>query len=89
MYSTDFCCFYRCGNPSRENPCLTQSRYRRHLTDCLRCLDEYFTYSSTGGDTVLAAQQLRKALRHIGKITGHVSTEQILDVIFKDFCIGK
>ncbi|GFG32202.1 hypothetical protein Cfor_04576 [Coptotermes formosanus] len=79
----------KCGNPSRENPCLTQSRYRRHLTDCVACLDEYFKVSSTGGDTVLAAQQLRKALRHIGKITGHVSTEQILDVIFKDFCIGK
>jgi tRNA modification GTPase len=53
------------------------------------CLDEYFKFSSRGGDTVLAAQLLRKALRHIGKITGHVSTEQILDVIFKDFCIGK
>jgi tRNA modification GTPase len=53
------------------------------------CLNDYFKLSAAGGDTVLAAQQLRKAIRHIGKITGHVSTEQILDVIFKDFCIGK
>ncbi|KDR23956.1 tRNA modification GTPase GTPBP3, mitochondrial, partial [Zootermopsis nevadensis] len=78
-----------CGKPSRENPCLTQSRHRHHLTVCVACLDEYFKLSAVGGDTVLAAQQLRKALRHISKITGHVSTEEILDVIFKDFCIGK
>jgi tRNA modification GTPase len=57
--------------------------------DCVACLDKYFELSATGGDTVLVAQQVRKALRHIGKITGHVSTEQILDVIFKDFCVGK
>jgi tRNA modification GTPase len=53
------------------------------------CLDKYFELSAIGGDAVLAAQQVRKALRHIGKITGHVSSEQILDVIFKDFCVGK
>ncbi|KAJ9600798.1 hypothetical protein L9F63_001010 [Diploptera punctata] len=78
-----------CGKPSRELPCLTQARHRKHLTDCVMCLDEYLRICIDGGDSVLAAQQLRKALRQIGKITGHVSTEQILDVIFKDFCIGK
>ncbi|XP_069673490.1 tRNA modification GTPase GTPBP3, mitochondrial isoform X2 [Periplaneta americana] len=78
-----------CGNPSRENPCLTQSRHRHHLTDCLFCLDKYFELSAGEGDTVLAAEQLRKALRCIGKITGHVSTEEVLDVIFRDFCVGK
>nr|CAD7572125.1 unnamed protein product [Timema californicum] len=78
-----------CGNPSRENPCLTQARHRHHLTDCLSSLESYFKHSQTDGDIVLAAHQLRKALRHLGKITGHVNTEQILDVIFKEFCIGK
>jgi tRNA modification GTPase len=40
-------------------------------------------------DIVLAAEELRKALRNIGKITGKITTEDILDVIFRDFCIGK
>ncbi|KAL7305730.1 hypothetical protein TKK_0001983 [Trichogramma kaykai] len=40
-------------------------------------------------DVVLAAQEIRKAARELGKITGHVSTEEILDIIFKNFCIGK
>lgn len=37
----------------------------------------------------LAAEELRTAIRHIGRITGKVGVEEILDVVFKDFCIGK
>jgi tRNA modification GTPase len=33
--------------------------------------------------------ELREALDHIGEITGAVTTEEILDKIFSDFCIGK
>ena len=38
---------------------------------------------------VFAAEELRQALRSLGHITGHVAVTDILDVIFKDFCIGK
>ncbi|XP_049791568.1 tRNA modification GTPase GTPBP3, mitochondrial isoform X2 [Schistocerca nitens] len=76
-----------CGSTiTNVNPALTQARHRHHLVACVDCLDRFFQCT---GDTVLAAHQLRKALRHIGHITGHVSSEQILDVIFRDFCIGK
>ncbi len=37
----------------------------------------------------LAAEELRTAIRHLGRVTGKVGIEQILDVVFKDFCIGK
>jgi len=37
----------------------------------------------------LVAVDLRAALDHLGEITGHVSTEDILDQVFRDFCIGK
>jgi len=40
-------------------------------------------------DIVLASEALRRALREIGKLTGKVASEEILDVIFRDFCIGK
>jgi len=40
-------------------------------------------------DIVLAAQSLRQATREIGKITGKITSEDIFDVILKDFCIGK
>ncbi len=37
----------------------------------------------------LAAEELRSALRQLGRITGTVGVEDILDVVFRDFCIGK
>jgi tRNA modification GTPase len=37
----------------------------------------------------LRAEDLRLALRSLGRITGTVGVEDLLDVIFRDFCIGK
>ena len=34
-------------------------------------------------------EELRYAINEVGRITGHVDVEDFLDVIFKDFCIGK
>ena len=40
-------------------------------------------------DLELIAEDLRSSMREIGKITGKVAVEDILDVIFSEFCIGK
>ncbi|KAG8235692.1 hypothetical protein J437_LFUL014036, partial [Ladona fulva] len=80
-----------CANPSRESPSITQSRHRYHLQDCLHSMETYlnmYKESAQNCDVVLMTECLRQAMRHLGKITGHVSTEDILDVIFSDFCIG-
>ena len=37
----------------------------------------------------LFAEDLRLALRAIGRITGRVDVEELLDIVFRDFCIGK
>ncbi len=37
----------------------------------------------------LAAEDLRLAVRNLGEIVGFVNVEELLDKIFKDFCIGK
>jgi len=37
----------------------------------------------------LAAEDLRQAARSLGRITGRVDVEDMLDVIFREFCIGK
>lgn len=79
----------RCSNPSKENACLSQARHRYHLTASLAALSRYSTMCTNESEIDQAAQQLRQALTALGHITGQVSTEQILDVIFKDFCIGK
>lgn len=45
--------------------------------------------SSTGAGHEIAAEELRLAARALGHVTGHVDVEELLDVIFADFCIGK
>ena len=41
------------------------------------------------GREEIMAEQLRLASRALGKLLGRVDVEDILDVIFRDFCIGK
>lgn len=49
----------------------------------------FLTYVKNNQDLVLAVEYLRLAIRSLGTITGAVYTEELLDVIFRDFCIGK
>ena len=37
----------------------------------------------------LTAEEIRTAIRELGRVTGKVGVEEILAVVFKDFCIGK
>lgn len=69
------------------NPSLTQTRHRHHLNKCQKHLSDFTHYVQH--DVVLAAERLRLATRELGQITGAVSVEDVLDVIFRDFCIGK
>ncbi|XP_025266838.1 tRNA modification GTPase GTPBP3, mitochondrial isoform X2 [Camponotus floridanus] len=79
-----------CGEPSAENPTISQERHRNHLTRCLRHLRNYFQLcGNEQHDMAIAAEEIHKAMRELGRITGHVSTNEILDIIFKTFCIGK
>ena len=82
------CCFVvRCGDPLVGGPSLTQARHRAHLLECVRSLAQYRQYRDL--DLALAAEGVRLALIGLGRITGRVGAEEILDIIFRDFCIGK
>ena len=48
-------------------------------------LSGYFYF----GEEDFLAEELRIAARSLGRLTGRVDVEDILDVIFRDFCIGK
>ncbi|MBN3280051.1 GTPB3 GTPase, partial [Polyodon spathula] len=76
-----------CGNPLVGAPSLTQARHRVHLVRCVEALAQYQHYREL--DLALAAEGLRLGLTSLGRITGRVGAEQILDLVFKDFCIGK
>ncbi|XP_049910764.1 tRNA modification GTPase GTPBP3, mitochondrial isoform X1 [Epinephelus moara] len=76
-----------CGDPLSGAPTLTQARHRAHLQQCFAALAQYQRYRDI--DLALAAEGVRLALTSLGRITGRVGAEEILDIIFKDFCIGK
>jgi tRNA modification GTPase len=42
-----------------------------------------------GGGEELAAEELRAASHSLGRLLGRVDVEDVLDVIFREFCVGK
>lgn len=70
---------------SRPGPALTRERHRAALTATAEALERCLSSSQPE----LAAEDLRLALRALGGITGRVHVEDLLDRIFRDFCIGK
>lgn len=64
---------------------LTRLRHRRALESASDHLDRGMKTDIAE----LAAEDVRLAVREIGKITGRVDVEDLLDIIFGDFCIGK
>jgi tRNA modification GTPase len=68
-------------------PLLTRPRHRHALAEALAHLRHALTAPQNQPE--LLAEDLRLALRAIGRITGHVDVEELLDFVFRDFCIGK
>lgn len=70
-----------------EAPSLTRTRHRANLQSCLNHLDRFL--EADHFELELLSEDLRMAARDLGKITGYVDVEDILEKIFKEFCIGK
>jgi tRNA modification GTPase len=66
-------------------PVLTRARHRESLESA----DAALRRSLAADLPELRAEDLRLAWRSLGHITGHVDVEDLLDVIFADFCLGK
>jgi len=68
-----------------EAPALTRQRHRLALETTVEALQRGLT---AGADELLV-EDIRLAARALGRITGRVDVEDVLDLIFADFCIGK
>jgi len=71
-----------------EQALVTRERHRRALQDTLAALRRALAPDLAGHEDLLA-EELRSAGQSLGRLTGRVNVEDILDVIFRDFCIGK
>jgi tRNA modification GTPase len=68
---------------------VTRARHRRLLEDTVAALDRALTEGRQRVREEVIAEELRLAATALGRLTGRVDVEDILDVIFRDFCIGK
>ncbi len=68
-----------------ETPSLTRARHRAALLAAREAL----LRAATAPLPELVAEDIRLCLRHLAHITGQVDVEDLLDIIFRDFCIGK
>lgn len=65
----------------------TSARQTHHLNQCLNHLEKYLSGANVGIE--LRAEDLRLAADSLGRLTGRVDPEDVLDQIFSRFCIGK
>lgn len=74
---------------SAESILVTNARHHEALRLAADAIDAAKTSLSSGLPSDLVAQDLRAALYHLGTITGMVSTDEVLGIVFSRFCIGK
>lgn len=66
-------------------PSLTRTRHRAYLRKCFINLKKI----NNNKNPELNAEDLRLSLNALGNVTGEYEVEKMLDIVFKDFCIGK
>jgi len=71
---------------------VTRARHKEHIIHCERILKDCALKTDPTKnyfDLVLIADDLNRSRTQLGKITGLVTNEDILDMIFREFCVGK
>jgi tRNA modification GTPase len=68
-----------------EAPPITRARHRHALIETAEALER----AALASEPELFAEDLRLGVRALARITGRVDVEDLLDAIFRDFCIGK
>ncbi|KZT60182.1 tRNA modification GTPase TrmE [Calocera cornea HHB12733] len=70
-----------------EAPLITNARHRAHLEAIVGFIDAALSCGQR--DVVLAAEEMRYAVMELSKIIGRSTNEDVLNVLFSTFCIGK
>ena len=73
----------------RKSPSATATTINRRQSDALQDACVSLRFFKKNADPLAIAEALRLARKSLDKLTGHSSTEEVLDNIFGRFCIGK
>ncbi len=68
---------------------LVNARHSTALGELRDCLDAALGKFELGDEAELIASDMRGAMDAIGRILGRIDNEDMLDVLFSSFCIGK
>jgi tRNA modification GTPase len=68
---------------------VTNSRHYHALLSATECLDRVEEGIKSGVSNDFTAMDIRQALHALGEITGEITTDDLLENIFSNFCIGK
>jgi tRNA modification GTPase len=71
-----------------EPALVTRERHRHALEETCAALGRALREPAKDREEIVA-EELRLAARALGRLVGRVDVEDVLDVIFRDFCIGK
>lgn len=71
-----------------EPALVTHERQRHALREAVERLEGALRIAAPGQEE-LFAEELRLAARALGRVTGAVGVEDVLDAVFRNFCVGK
>ena len=74
---------------NQANTIISNIRHFQSLQDTKESLSDVKYGLNIGTPSDLIAIDLRRALSHLGEISGEISTDDLLESIFSNFCIGK
>lgn len=72
-----------------EAPLVTRARHRELVEQALLAVERALEGSRSGIGAELVSEDLRLAARALGRITGTIDVEDLLERIFSQFCVGK
>ncbi len=73
----------------QEPAVITRARHREALQSSLNSMRSAKTALLLGEEPEIVAEELRAATKSLGRVVGAVDVEDLLDIVFGDFCIGK
>jgi tRNA modification GTPase len=77
------------GLLNNDDVIISNSRHFEALTLALEHVVQVQDGLGIGVSGDLLAMDIRQSLHHLGEVTGEITTDDLLDSIFRDFCIGK
>ncbi|HSB52627.1 MAG TPA: tRNA uridine-5-carboxymethylaminomethyl(34) synthesis GTPase MnmE [Dissulfurispiraceae bacterium] len=77
------------GSSQTEGVLITNMRHKQAIDHALEAVSEVTRRLDQGDPLEVTALYLRESLNYLGEIVGAATTEDILDRIFSQFCIGK